>query len=165
MKLAVVVSITVATLTVAASYATAGFWLPVALIVGLGLLWSLSTWPVWPWFNVIGLIGLVGGAASGISLGLSPDWLLGGTVATLVAWDAYNLLIRLAQTAQSATDTWLLRSHFGRLAIACGLGILLGGLALRLETRLTFGLAVLLGLLLAVSLSWTFGTIKGSREK
>ena len=165
MKLTVIFSIGVATLAVAASYAAAGRWVPVTLIVGLGLLWSLSTWRLWPWFNGIGLVGLVGGAASGISFGLPTGWLLVGTVAALIAWDSHSLLIRLAQLDQSATDPWLLRGHFARLAIACGLGILLGGFALRLEITLTFGLAVFLGLLLAVSLSWTFRTIKGTRKK
>jgi hypothetical protein len=161
MKLGIISCVIAATLALTLGYAATGHWPLATLIVAIGLLWSLGVWRRWIWTNPTGFIGLIFGAALGIGFEASTGWLLVGTVAALIAWDLDNFLSRLAQTDISAggSDSPH-QDHWRRLAIVSGLGLLLGWIATGFEISLTFGLAVLVGLLLAISLSWTFGLVR-----
>ena len=160
MKLAAIISIISASLTLVLGYAAAGRWLMVTYVAAIGLLWLFGAWRRWSWLDSAAFVGLIIGAAFGIGLEVSIGWLLVGTVAALIAWDLDNLLIRLARRDHSESAGSLGPGHLRRLAIVSSLGLLLGWISLGLDISLTFGFAILLGLLLALSLSWTFGLIR-----
>jgi len=161
MKLSSIICVIAATLALTLGYARTDRWPLAVLIVAIGLLWSLGVWRRWIWTNPAGFIGLIVSAALGIGFEASTGWLLIGTVAALIAWDLDNFLFRLAQTDYSGGGgDSPHQGHWRRLAIVSGLGLLLGWIAAGFEISLTFGLAILVGLLLAISLSWTFGLVR-----
>jgi hypothetical protein len=158
-------SILIATLVLALSYVAAGQWTLALTILALGLLWLLSEERNWTWFTSLGLVILISLAAWGIRLELAPIWMLLSTVATLIAWDLAHFSQRLSRTEPSGADLLSLQqTHFRRLLRVAGWGLFLAGSALGIEIGLTFGWALCLGLLLAISLSWVVGFIRRASE-
>jgi hypothetical protein len=57
------------------------------------------------------------------------------------------------------------QTHWRRLQIVMGAGLLLGLAALGWQPQLSFGQAVLLGLLLVLCLSWVVGFIRRASDR
>lgn len=127
--------------------------------MGAGLLWLLGEIKSWAGISEAGLITLIGLAALGVYLDKSALWMLLGAITALTAWDMNLFLRRLAQTGRVENEAAIRRAHWQRLAVTSGFGLLLGGLALGLAIPMTFGWAVLLGLVAVVSLSWVVRTL------
>jgi len=135
----------------------------VALPAGWSLLWLVAEWRGWQKFTAAGLVVFIGLAAAGVRLGVGSTWLLLGTVGGLAAWDLARFARRLSLTAE-AEPAALLPAHLRRLLVVAGAALLFGALALASWVELNFGLAVLLGLLMSVSLSWLVGFFRRARE-
>lgn len=136
------------------------YWQLVFVVMGAGLLWLLGEIKGRAGVSEAGLITLTGLAALGVYLDKPAIWMLLGAVAALAAWDTSLFLRRLAQTGRVENETAVRRAHWQRLAATAGLGLVLGGLALGVAIPMTFGWAVLLGLVTVVSLSWVVGSLR-----
>lgn len=159
------ISIVVATFVLALNYVTAGQWILALTILALGLLWLLSEERNWTRFTALALVLFISLAAWGIRLELAPIWMVLSITATLMAWDLARFSQRLWRTQPSRADLLSLQqTHFRRLLMAAGSGLFLAGGTLVIEIGLTFGWALCLGLLMAISLSWVVGFIKRTSE-
>lgn len=155
------ISIGLATISLTLGYSLSGLWAWTPLIVFAGLLWLAGQWYDGGRYAPVGLILLVGAAAWGVWYGAAAGWMLGGTVAALIAWDLDHFSQQLNQGGHIKNPVELKRGHLQRLLIAAGLGLLLAGAALSIQLDINFGWALLLGLLVMVSLSWIISLTRG----
>ncbi len=136
-----------------AGYVLGSQWLWTPGIAILALLWLFGYWRGWDWIASLGLVGYAGVAVAGLSLGLGAGWMLLGLVATLCAWDLQRFVLCLDGVARVEAGQALERQHLQRLLIVAGLGLFLATVALTVEIRLSFLLALLLGTLAVLGLS------------
>ncbi len=151
------ISIGLATIGLTLGYSLSGLWVWIPLIVFVGLLWLAGQWYDRGRYAPVGLILLVGTAAWGVWYGAAAGWMLGGTVAALIAWDLDHFSQQLNKGGHIENPAELKRNHLRRLLIVAGLGLLLAGATLSIQVELNFGWALVLGLLAMVSLSWLIG--------
>lgn len=136
MKIFLFVSIILAVVTLAVGFAIAGFW-PVSIgAILMGLLWFLAQWRSWPRIINLCIVTFLGIAAAGGWIYVTVGWLLVGVVATLMAWDSGNFLIRLEQAEYVRHRAKLEKAHGQRLVIIAGIALLLGGVALNIQLSL-----------------------------
>lgn len=154
MKQVVIGSIALATLTLALGCAASACWGGAVAVVLLGALWLVGWQRGWAWTNSLALVGNVSVAALGIFMGSAPLMLLLGVVATLAAWDLFSFSMRLRRAPQIMGEAALIKAHLQRLGVVIGAGLILGGLALRARFGLSFGWALGLALLAALSLRY-----------
>lgn len=160
MKFFVPISIGLATFGLAIGYALSTLWTGVAIIVALGLFWLVGQWRGWRPVSVLTAIFFICATAFGIWQGVSTGWMLFSIVATLVAWDLSLFVHRLEQAERIAAERELKRVHLQRLLSVAGLGLLLGGIALRLQFEFSLGWGIFLGLLAIVGLSRIIGFLR-----
>ncbi|MBK9714870.1 MAG: hypothetical protein IPO81_26775 [Kouleothrix sp.] len=150
MRRLVAVGVVVATLTLAASTAD---W-ALALAAGaIGALWLAGLWRGWPWVATIGLAGVVSLAALGAWRQMPTLAALTAACVGVIAWDLDGFARRLWAAGRVEARERLVRAHLRRLLVAAGLGWAAGALALGVRVRLSFGWALLLGLL-AIACLW-----------
>jgi hypothetical protein len=146
----------------ALGYAANGEWLGGVAILLIGATWWIAQqrrWPPiaanggWPRSASLGLIVFTASAAFGILRGASTMTMLVGTVAALAAWDLDHFERRLRAAQRAEGRSALIRAHLRRLSIVVGLGLALGGIGLSVQVEITFGWALLLGLLAFLALS------------
>jgi hypothetical protein len=141
----------------ALGYGLGGQWPGVVLAVSLGGLWWLNVKSSRDWLASALLLVVVALAAAGLWLDLDAGWLLAGLVGALCAWDLDHWVRQLRgvewDEPSAARRLALEKEHLRRLAAVAGVGLVLGLLALVVHVRLSFFLAVLLGLLIAWGLS------------
>ena len=130
-----------------------GRWDRILLAGVLGGLWLSGYWRGWAWMAPLGLVGFVGLAASGVLLGLEAGAMVAGVVAALCAWDLHHFALTLQEVGQVKDGRALEQRHLSRLLAVAALGLVLAVIALRVEIRLTFFEALLLGLLVVWGLS------------
>ena len=157
MKAFVSISIGLATFGLVIGYALSALWIGVAIIVALGLFWLVGQWQGWRPVSVLIAVFFIFATAFGVWQDVSPGWMLFGLVATLVAWDLNQFTHRFEQAGQIVGETKLKRIHLQRLLIVAGLGLLLGGIALRLQFELYLGWGIFFGLVVIVGLSRIIG--------
>lgn len=151
------ISIGLASGSLAAGYGLGGRWAWLLAIGGLGVLWLGGYWRGWPWVAVLGLVGFAGVAAAGIMEELGAGWMVAGLVAALCAWDLHYLVHSLRGLEPAEAHGVLERKHIQRLLAVAGLSMVLAAAALTIQIKLTFLLALLLGLLAA----WSLGRVVG----
>ena len=139
------------------------YWQLVFAIVGLGVVWFIGEGKGWRGLPEAGLIIFIGLAALGLYLEKPAFLMLLGSIVALVTWDLSLFARRLAQAEWIENDVTVRRTHWQRLAMTAGLGLLLSGLALGVAIPMSFGVAIILGLLAVVGLSWVVGSIKQSQ--
>lgn len=130
-----------------------GRWLGTAVVGLLAVLWLLGYWRGLAWVAAVGLVGFTAAAAMGLLMGLAAGWMVSGLLAALCAWDLHRFALRLRGVERVETRGDLERRHLQRLLTVVGLGLLAAFLALRIEIRLTFLMALLLGLMAVWGLS------------
>jgi hypothetical protein len=143
-----------------AGFGLHGDWLVASIVLGLGLVWLAGQRRGWGWLVSLGLVIFVGLAALGLYSGVVSLWILLATLGALSAWDLAYFARRLEQTPNVDGAAAMKQTHFRRLQIVVGVGLLLGLAALSWQPQLTFSQAVLLGLLMVLSLSWVVGFIR-----
>ena len=164
MKLLTFGSITVAATVLVLVYLFEGRVDFAVVSAGLSLIWLAGIWRDWDWSPFIGFITLTGVAALGAGLGVMPMGMLVALIATLVAWDLHRFLLRLANADFVIDKASLQRIHLRRLVIVAGVGVVLGILALNLEFNLKLGWLILMGLIVALGLSWVVGFVRRSEK-
>jgi hypothetical protein len=151
------VSIGLATFALALGYGLGGLGAGASLVAALGLLWLLGQRAGWSWLASAMLVLFVGAAAVGTWLGVGAGWTLPGVVAALSAWDLDHFARRLGGAGRVEGARELERRHLRQLLIVDGAGLLLGAVALGIELKYGLGVALLLGLLAVLCLSWAIG--------
>jgi len=147
------ISLVIATAALVLAYSLNGLWFYAALIVPLGLFWLAGIWRNKQEVNLAGLLVFVGLAAYGAQVQAAALWLLAAIVFSLIAWDLGEFRYHMTQVDASDNSEQLQAAHLKRLGMTSMVGLLAGSVALGLQITLTFGWAVLLGLLMAVSLN------------
>jgi hypothetical protein len=90
--------------------------------------------------------------------------MLTGVVVALAAWDLHRFGQRLASAQYVVDADRMARSHVQRLAIVCGLGLLLASIGLYTRIRLRLGAALLLGILTILGIQRAVGLIRSERQ-
>lgn len=152
--------VVLATATLSAGYGLAGWWSWLLAVGGLGLLWLGGYWRGWFWIAPLGLAGFAVAAAAGLLEALGAGWMVLGLVAALCAWDLQDLVHALQDLEPVEAHRTLERSHVRRLLVVAGLSLAVAAVALTVEIKLTFLLALFLGLLVAWSLGRAVGFLR-----
>jgi len=152
-KLLVSAGIGLAALVLATGAASNAAWVLAAAPIALGALWLVGVVRGWDWMGAFSFVSLMSLAALGMWLRIAPMLMLVGAVAALIAWDLDGLGRRMRSARRVEGGATLVRAHLQRLAAVAGLGLLLGGIALGIHIRLSFGWALVLGLLAILGLS------------
>jgi len=164
MKLLTFGTVVAATFVLILVYLFAGRIDLVTLALIVSLIWLTGLWRGWEWSAYIGFVGLTGMAALSAGLGMSPSGVLVALIATLIAWDLHRFLFRLGSVDHVIDTSNLQRIHLRRLAIVAGVGMLLGILALIIELDLGIGWVILMGLIVALGLSWVVGFVRRNEK-
>lgn len=128
--------------------------------IGLvALLWLAAGWRGWSWAASAAFVLLVALAATGVLLGHAPLWMAAAVTLGMTAWALGGYVQRLAALPNVEDAGGRAQSFALRLLALDAVALVLAAIALRVELRLTLGLAVLLGALLVAGLSRVIRTL------
>jgi hypothetical protein len=144
----------------AAGYGLNALWGGAAIALVVGAFWLTGQWRRWGWVTSAALVLLTGAAAMGLWLGVGGGWALVGVVAALVAWDLDRFAWRMRAVGRVEDADALERRHLWRLLAVCGVGLLLGAVALGFRIQLGFAVAFVLALLAVLGLSRLVGFLR-----
>ena len=147
------ITIGLAAIVLAIGYAVGGVWKISLILLAMGVLWWIGQKRHWNLFAPVALLGFVVAAAVGLWMGLPAGWMLVGVVAALSAWDLDHFARRLRSVERVEMRPALERLHLRRLVSVDGLGLLLAGMALGVQYKFSFDVALVLGLVAVVGLS------------
>jgi hypothetical protein len=150
---AVTISIVLAASALIAGYGLGALWLPAAAVLVMGVLWILGQRAGWSWFAWLMVVLFTGAAAIGTLLDLNRILLTVGLIASVSAWDLDAFARQLRRVDAVEKELALKRRHLRRLLVVDSLGLLIAVLALAVQIKLSFGLALVLGLVALVGLS------------
>ena len=153
------ISLFLASALLAANFGMAGLWIGVIVSLVYGLLaWFMVSRQVsdtgFVWFS-----GYLLMAALGINLGLFLPMMVGVVVSALAFWDTDSFLRRLNRVHSTQWKAPLENSHLLRLIITLSLGLLLSLAGFIIQTDLSLGWAMLIGLVIIISLRLGIGVI------
>jgi hypothetical protein len=147
------ITIGLAAIVLAMGYVVGGVWKVSPILLATGALWWIGQKRHWNLFASVALVGFVVAAAVGLWMGLPAGWMLAGVVAALSAWDLDHFARRLRGVERVEMRSALEQLHLRRLASVDSLGLLLGGLALVVQYKFSFDVALFLGLVAVLGLS------------
>ncbi|MFC2023254.1 hypothetical protein ACFLT5_00785 [Chloroflexota bacterium] len=153
------IALATGSLALGAALGSLGAWAMVVL--ALGGLWYLGQRRGWDWVSSLGLMLSAAAATAGLYLGLAPGWMLLGVVGALTAWDLHGLERSLEEVRLVEGTRDLERRHLYRLLVVDLLGLLVAGVALEIEVRLSFGLVMVMGLLVMVGMAQLIRLLRG----
>lgn len=125
-------------------YFHAGFEFVSRWILLIGIFWMLSQWFHWNWVSSVVLFGFVILSAVGLMLGFEFNWMLGGSIFSLFAWDLTDFRRRLRFSAIDDDTLGMERRHLARLSLLTFTGLLLVSFALYIQVKFTFEWGVFL---------------------
>lgn len=129
----------------------------IAPAAATALLWLVGEWRGWGWATMAGFVLLVGLAATGMLMGHSAVWMGITVMVGVCAWSLGDFTRRVSLLAREKDHSPLLRRFLSRLLFLAGVSVALGAIALTIHIRLTFLLAILLGILVIYGLSRVIG--------
>jgi len=134
-------------------YAGVGIDLFVRGLLFLGVFWLFAGWRRWTWFATIALLLSVALAGFGLWIGLSPGWLISGSLGALLAWDLTGFMRRMDGSFATDDVRGIQRRHLTRLSIVAVVGVLLASIAMlvRLEFTLEWMMVLALVVVLGVT--------------
>ena len=147
------ITIGLAAIVLAMGYAVGGVWKFSPILLATGVLWWIGQKRHWNLLASVALVGFVVAAAIGLWVGLPAGWMLVGVVAALSAWDLDHFARRLRGVERVEMRLALERFHIRRLVSVDGLGLLLAGVALAVQYKFSFDVALVLGLVAVLGLS------------
>jgi hypothetical protein len=158
-------ALSIASVGLSASLLALGFalhdlWAGTAAVLAAGALWLLAQWRAQRWASPAGLVAQAVAGAVAMLLGVGGGWPLLAIVAALVAWDLDQFAQRMQEAGRVDDAPGQERLHTRRLLIVAGLGGLLGLAALSLQVRLSFGLALLMAVVMMLCLSLVIGYMR-----
>jgi len=129
-----------------------GYWQLALTTLVLLILWGWGVHWKRRWAATASLVGLSLELASGVLLDLGIGWLVVSMVSLLVAWDLQWFDWRIGAAEQIIGEKELVLSHLSRIAVVASIGILLAMVTLFIHIKFSFGIAILLGLLVILGL-------------
>jgi hypothetical protein len=153
-------SVGLAALCLAVGYAQHTLWSGVLTIAVGGCIWLVALWRRWTWTAPVGLSLSTVAAAVGLWLGAGDAWMIAGLIAALSAWDLEHLVRNVRSVGRVDDEEALERHHLVSLLIVDALGFGLAFLALNLTIQFSFGVIVLLVMLLILALSRVVGIVR-----
>ena len=147
------ITIGLAEIVLAMGYAVGGTWKVLPILLAMGALWWIGQRRRWNFLASVALVGFVVAGALGLWVGLPAGWMLVGMVAALSAWDLDHFARRLRGVERVEMRLALERFHILRLVSVDGLGLLLAGVALAVQYKFSFDVALVLGLVAVLGLS------------
>ena len=151
---AMVLSITLGTGSLAYGYSQGGLTDPARWFVWLGTLWLLAHWRKYYWFSSVALFLALFAAAYGVWNGFTTIWMLLGALGGMLGWDLSDFARRIGYAAPTDDVQGIERRHLERVGIVAVLGFGLAILSLYIRiNRLAFEVAVGLVLLAALGLT------------
>lgn len=152
--IALILSISVGTLSLAFGYGQGGQSAAAFWFVILAAAWLFAHFRKWYWFSSIALLILVTAAAYGVWREFATVWMLLGAVGGLLGWDLSDFARRLSYASPVDDTSGLERRHLERVGIVAAIGITLALVSIFVRIhRLAFEVAV--GLLLLAALGLT----------
>ena len=142
-------SIVISTVIISYAMSAKGLgYLPATIgVILLGIVWLAALIRGFPLISAFGFPIFVLLSIIGIWLDLSPWLMLTGITASLVAWDLIHFNERLQMIGDFEDRRRMERSHFLRLGIVLGVGVIGYDISMQTHIDLTFGGAALLALL------------------
>ena len=152
--IALVLSILLATVSLAIGYSLGGASNYSLWFLLLAAIWLITHFRKWYWFSSIVLLAIISAAAYGVWSEFPTVWMLLGALGGLLGWDLSDFARRLSYASPMDDTRSLERLHLERVGIVAGLGFGLAILSvvIRIE-RLAFEVAVGLVLLAALGLT------------
>ena len=151
---AMILSISLGTGSLAYGYSQAGMPDPARWCVLLGIVWILAHWRKVYWFSALGLLLAIGAAAYGVWHNFTTIWMLLGALGGLLGWDLSDFGMRLSYAAPTDDIQGMERRHLERVGIVAALGFGIALLSVFIHiNRLAFEVAVGLVLLAALGLT------------
>jgi len=147
------ITIGLAAIVLAMGYVVGGVWKVSPILLATGALWWVGQKRHWNLFASVALVGFVVAAALGLWEGLPAGWMLVGVVAALSAWDLDYFARRLRSIERVEMQPALEQFHLRRLVSVNSLGLLLAGMALVVQYKFSFDVALVLGLVAVLGLS------------
>ncbi len=145
--------IVLATFGLALGCSLGGEELLAPVVVLLGIVWLGAVQREWQAVTTLMMVIFVAGTAFVAWKGFLPGLMLATLVAALSAWDLEFMAARFRRVKKEAVEGGIERRHLTRLAAVDGIGLLLGSVGLLLKLNLSFGVELLLGLVVAIGLS------------
>ncbi len=155
-----IIAICLATLSLGIGYAAARYWAMLPMFAFLCGLWLGLRLQNWGWVHSIALLIYSGLAAFGLLARVPAVWMLICLLAALSAWDLEYFLRRVKSIEQEETARLLAQQHLQRLAAVDGVGLILAGAALAVQSRFSLGVGLVVGLLAILALSQVIGFLR-----
>jgi hypothetical protein len=150
-------AILIASIALTLAYTIELIWLGAFTAIGLGFLgWFGQNKQEMPWINDLFLAGVVIQAIIGTLLGLRPYLLLPAVIGVLAAWDLARFQQRLADAPISDSVRKIEKRHLSLLALALMSGGIFSGVVLTTRIHISFGIALVLGVILIISLGQVY---------
>lgn len=127
-------------------------WIAIGLVWLLALIWGVGFWRGWGWSENLFFVILVMVCGVGVLMGVWPIWCMIGLFASLMTWDLHRFIWRIRRAKRIQDEERLVQRHLQRLASVLGVGVLMSIAAMLIRLELSFGFAVLLGLLAVIAL-------------
>jgi len=149
-----IMSIAISTAAISVPFLTASLWVPAAAVILLGVVWigahnsGRGPWITWA---MMGLFTVA--AAVGAWLELRPFLLVVGLTAAVSAWDLDHHGRNMENADLVERRTLVDKRHARRLAVVDAISLIAALAALRVRIRLSFSVAILLGLVALIGLS------------
>ena len=160
-----VVSITISTAAISVSFLTASLWVPAAVVILLGIVWIgayISGRGPWITWAMTGLF--TAAAAVGAWLELRAFLLVVGLTAAVSAWDLDHHRRNMENADLVERRTLVDQRHVRRLAVVDAISLIAALAALRVRIRLSFSVAILLGLVALIGLSRVMTFLRSEDE-
>jgi len=152
--IALVLSILLATVSLAIGYVQAGAAGYLLGFLLLAVIWFMTHFRKWYWFSSLALLITVVAAGYGVWRGFPTVWMLLGALGGLLGWDLSDFARRLTYASPMDDIQGMERLHLQRVGIVAGLGFGLAILSVVIRVqRLAFEVAVGLVLLAALGLT------------
>jgi hypothetical protein len=139
---------------------------PIGLLAAIALaaLWSFGLYKKRAWTADLGLFFLYALVALQAYVRVSALWLLLSGFSGLAAWDLCHFVARFSTVEPSEMALRIQQKHLIRLSFASAVSFLLVLVALNLQFRLTFGWALVLGIILLLALNQIIALIRRQGE-
>jgi len=155
-------SIGIATLTSVIGFVLSPYPMMSVGIAILWILWTIALRQERQWGKNAGLYLIVLISVLAAWLGLNRYLLLFNIIFTMISWDISTFITNLNRTENIPKEKKLINAHISRLAIVSTLAFVLAISSFLLEFNISFGWALVLGLILIIALSRTIGLVRQS---
>jgi len=141
-------SIALAAVAMAAGFITASAWIGVIAALLVAGLWIIARARQQTWSTNAGLSAYVVLAMLAAWLHVHPIWMLISIGAITIAWDVDHFQQKRSQIGSVIRGHDLIRAHVQRLLLVEFVGLLLAALAMLVDVRIGFWIAVPLAVLM-----------------